>query len=230
MRCDAQVGMLSWWSCQSPVAIAAAFWIIQIVSMEECSRLTQNSMQICCSTHSVILNAMATQYTCSLNGIYCPPLTSTVKSSLFVHVHSSPLSLAAGSQGCCANRSYCINNGCTFSGKTDTHTPGYENHVPCFYLLHAVIARSVPSGCVNQAFKSLLNFRKLKFVWSWLWFLIIQNESKHFTNGKAHISQDYSSHLPTSMCSHLMKSKCNRIDLNSPSSSGFWMAFLTGDP
>ena len=36
----------------------------------------QNLMQIRCSTHSAILNAM-------------------VKSSLFLHVHSSPLSLAA---------------------------------------------------------------------------------------------------------------------------------------
>ena len=30
----------------------------------------QNLMQIHCSTHSVILNAMATQYTCSLSSIY----------------------------------------------------------------------------------------------------------------------------------------------------------------
>ena len=29
-------------------------------------------MQIRCSTHSVILNVMVTQYTCSLNGIYHP--------------------------------------------------------------------------------------------------------------------------------------------------------------
>ena len=50
--------------------IAPAFWIIQIVSTEECSGLTQNLMQICCSTCSVILNVTATQYTCSLNGIY----------------------------------------------------------------------------------------------------------------------------------------------------------------
>ena len=49
-----------------------AFWIIQIVSTEECSSLMQNLMQICCSARSVILNVMATQYTCSLNGIYCP--------------------------------------------------------------------------------------------------------------------------------------------------------------
>ena len=48
------------------------FWIIQIVSLEECSSLMQNLMQICCSTHSVILDAIATQYTCSLNSVYCP--------------------------------------------------------------------------------------------------------------------------------------------------------------
>ena len=50
--------------------IAVAFGIIWIVSMEECSSLMQNWMQICCSTCSVILNATATQYTCSLNSIY----------------------------------------------------------------------------------------------------------------------------------------------------------------
>ena len=52
--------------------IAAAFWIIWIVSEEGCSSLMQNWMKIRCSTCSVILNAMATQYTCSLNGIYHP--------------------------------------------------------------------------------------------------------------------------------------------------------------
>ena len=55
---------------QLPVAVA--FWIIQIVSTEERSNLMQNLMQIHCSTRSVILNVTATQYTCSLNGIYCP--------------------------------------------------------------------------------------------------------------------------------------------------------------
>ena len=52
--------------------IAAAFCIIQIVSTEECSSLMQNLMQICCSVHLVILNVMATQYTCPLNDIDCP--------------------------------------------------------------------------------------------------------------------------------------------------------------
>ena len=54
---------------QLPTVVA--FWIIQIVSVEECSSLTQNLMQIRCSTHSVILNAVATLYTCSLKWIFC---------------------------------------------------------------------------------------------------------------------------------------------------------------
>ena len=52
--------------------IATAFWIIPIVYTEECSSLTQNLMRIHCCAHSVFLNVMATQYTCSLNSVYQP--------------------------------------------------------------------------------------------------------------------------------------------------------------
>ena len=69
IRKDARVGTLLWWSCQSPVA---SFWIVQIVSAEECSSLVQSLVQIRCSTHSVILDVMAIQYTCSFNGV-CHP-------------------------------------------------------------------------------------------------------------------------------------------------------------
>ena len=41
-----------------------AFWIIRIVSVEECSSLMQNLIQIRCSTYSVVLNVTTTQYTC----------------------------------------------------------------------------------------------------------------------------------------------------------------------
>ena len=50
--------------------IAVAFWIIPVVSMREWSSLTQNLMQICCSTHSVI--SIVTRYRCSLDGVYHP--------------------------------------------------------------------------------------------------------------------------------------------------------------
>ena len=49
--------------------IAVGFWIRWIVSPEEYSRLMQNLCRFVVLL-SVILNAMATQYTCSFNGIY----------------------------------------------------------------------------------------------------------------------------------------------------------------
>ena len=53
---------------------AVAFWTIRIISTEECSSLKQNLMQIRCSSHSVILNAMATQYTCSQQHLVPTPI------------------------------------------------------------------------------------------------------------------------------------------------------------
>ena len=47
-----------------------------------------------------------------------PPLTSTVKSSLFMHAHSSPPCLAARLHRCHANCSHFINNGWAFSRQT----------------------------------------------------------------------------------------------------------------
>ena len=69
--------MHEWLCCCNETAnhqlpIAAVFWILQIMSTEECSSLMQNLMCICCSTSSVILNEMTTQYTRSLSGVYHP--------------------------------------------------------------------------------------------------------------------------------------------------------------
>ena len=90
---------------------AAAFWIIWIVSTEECSSLTQNLMQIHCSARSVILNAMATQDTCSLNGIYHPHWL--VQWSGHCSHMRIPVPLAARSHRCRANHSRYINNSWT---------------------------------------------------------------------------------------------------------------------
>ena len=112
--------MMQEWACchneaanhQLPIAMAS--WIIQMVSMEEGSSLIQNLMQICYSAHSVILNATATKYTC----LPMAPLMSTVKSALFTHGHSSPLSLASRLHQPHANHSHYINIGWTFSRQT----------------------------------------------------------------------------------------------------------------
>ena len=59
--------------CTIPIVSSPkAFWIIWIASMEKCSSLLQNLMQIHCCNRSVILNVMVTRYTYSLNGIYHP--------------------------------------------------------------------------------------------------------------------------------------------------------------
>ena len=67
IRGDAWVSTLSWWSCQSPVAHSFSLLNHLDTSMEECSSLIQNLMQTHCSTYSVILNMMTTQYTRKLS-------------------------------------------------------------------------------------------------------------------------------------------------------------------
>ena len=62
----------------------------------------------------------AEEYSMSTQRRLLPPLTSTAKSSLFMHVHSSPLSLAARLHQCCSNLSCYIDNGWTFSGLAPT--------------------------------------------------------------------------------------------------------------
>ena len=111
-RHDPWAGVFLWWSFQSLVPIAAAFWIIWIVSTEECSSSMQNLMQIHCSTHSDVLSTRATQSTCSLKDVYCP----TDKYSEVVIVQACTFqSILFGCQitlmSC--NNSYYINNGLT---------------------------------------------------------------------------------------------------------------------
>ena len=99
---------------------AADFQIIRILSTEECSSFTQNLMQIRCSIlshfefdgHTV---HMFTQWH------LLPLLTSTVKSSLFMHAHSSPLSLDARLHRCHANHSHYTKSSWAFSGQSSSY-------------------------------------------------------------------------------------------------------------
>ena len=92
VRHDAWAGTLSWWSCQSPVVHRCG--LLNHLNSFHGGMFKLNAK---CGAdlllYSLMLNIMATQYTYSPHLLL--PLTSTVKSSLFMHVHSSPLSLAA---------------------------------------------------------------------------------------------------------------------------------------
>ena len=118
MRCDAWAGALLWWHCQSPVAHSCSLLnhlnsfcrgIFKLNAKYDVSSLLYSLSHFECYGHTV---HMLTQQ--------CPPppLTSTVKLSLFTHVHSSPVSLAARLHWCGTKHSCYTNNDWTFSGKT----------------------------------------------------------------------------------------------------------------
>ena len=68
-----------------------------------------------------------------------PPLISTMKSLLFMHMHSSPLSLTARLRGCCTNHSRYINNGWTCSGQ-----PPWKE-ISLFLKVHTSVLRRTQS-------------------------------------------------------------------------------------
>ena len=117
-RCDVWAGTLFWWSCQSPVAQSCSLLnhlssfhggLFKLNTRFDADSLLYLLSHFECNSHMV---HMLTQQ-CLL-----PPLSSTVKSSLFTQVHSSPLSLIARLHRSHANLSHYINNGWTFSGQT----------------------------------------------------------------------------------------------------------------
>ena len=95
MRCDAWAGTLSWWSCQSPVAHSNSL----LSHLNSCHKgmFTLNAtfdagLLLCWLSHFERDGHRVHMLT---QRHLLPPLTSTAKSSLFMHAHSSSLSLAA---------------------------------------------------------------------------------------------------------------------------------------
>ena len=115
LRHDAWAGVLSWWSCQTPLAHGRGLLnhhnsfcggMFKLNKKFDPDSLLYSLSHFECHGHTVHI----------LTQQCLPPLlTSTVTSSLFTHVHSSPLSLAARLHQCHANHSHYINNGWTFS-------------------------------------------------------------------------------------------------------------------
>ena len=116
---DAWVGTSPGWSCQSPAAHSCSLLnhldsfhrgMFKLNTQFDADSLLYLLSHFECNGYPV--QHMLTQWCLP------PSLTSTVKWSLFRHVHSGPPSLAARLLRCCANRSCYINNGCTFSRQT----------------------------------------------------------------------------------------------------------------
>ena len=111
MRCDAWAGALSWWSCQSAVAHSCGL-------LNHPNSFHEGMLKLNAKSDADSLLYSLSHFECNNNTVHMlvqwcllPPLTSTVKSSLFTHPHSSPFSLAATSHWCHTNHSRYINNG-----------------------------------------------------------------------------------------------------------------------
>ena len=134
-----QEGTLLWWSCPSPVACSCGLLnhpdsfcgeMLKLKTKFDADLLLYSLSHFECDGHTV---PMLTQQCLP------PPLTSTVKLSLFMHAHSSPPSLAARLHQCRATVLIMLTMaGRTFSGQTIymfTFSPPLceEGSFPLFY-------------------------------------------------------------------------------------------------
>ena len=130
MRRDAWAGVLLWWSCQSPVVHSCSF--LNHLNSFHGGMFKFNAKSDADLLLYLLSHFECDGHTCSLNSIY-HPLTSTVKSSLFTQVHSSPLSLAARLHQCHAKHPYYINNAGLFPVRLRNV---FEVHLHCRIYLY----------------------------------------------------------------------------------------------
>ena len=110
--------VVSWWSCQSPVA--HSFGLLNHLNSFFGAMFKHNTKFNVGSFLYLLSHFGCDSHTRHMLTQQClpPPLTSTVKLSLFTQVHSSPLSLAARVHQCCPNCPHYNNNGWTFPRQT----------------------------------------------------------------------------------------------------------------
>ena len=113
------MGILSRWSCQSPVVHSCSLVHSYLNSFLR-TMFKLNTKFDAGSLLYLLSHFEFDSHTVHMLTHWCllPPLTSTVRSSLFTHAHSSPFSLAARLHWCRTNYSCYINNGWTFSGQS----------------------------------------------------------------------------------------------------------------
>ena len=142
VRPDTWLGMLLGWSCKSPVAPSSGL-------LNHPNSFCEGIFELNVRFDADLLLYSLSHFECHSCTVYMlpqrhllPPLTSTVKSSLFTHAHSSPLSWAAKLHQCCANHSHYINNGCTFPDKKIFQNKVIPNTLLKFVLLFSMKKRN----------------------------------------------------------------------------------------
>ena len=146
MRRDAWTGTLLRWSCQ-PLAAHSCDLLNHLNSFPT------GMFKLNAKFYADLFLYSLSHLECDSHTVYMltrqclpPPRTSTVKSSLFMHVHSSPLSLEARLHWCQANCSHCINNGWMARPFLDTHVYAYMHAHICILYTHACVYAYVCDG------------------------------------------------------------------------------------
>ena len=142
-------GTLLWWSCQPPVAYSYGLLNHRNSYHGGMFKLNTNfDGDLFLYLLSHFERDSHTVHVLTQWGLL-PPLTSTVKLSLFMHAHSSMLSLAATLHWCHTNHFHCITNGWTFPSQTlyaQSFAPRkglvHLQQLPCD--LHALLVGGVP--------------------------------------------------------------------------------------
>ena len=128
-RHDAWAGLLSRWNCQSPVAHSCGL-------LNHPKNFHERMFTLNTKFDEDFLLYLLGHFECDGHTVHMltsrcrpSPPTSTVKSSLFTHAHSSPLSLAARLHWCRENHSCYVNSVLTFSRQTSEMI---KNRNKCF--------------------------------------------------------------------------------------------------
>ena len=105
-----------WWSCRSLLAHSCSL-------LSHLSSFCRGMFKLNTECDADLLLYLLSHLECDSHTLHMltAPLTGTVKSSLFMHAHSSPLSLAARLYQCRANHSRYISDGWTSPGQTSSY-------------------------------------------------------------------------------------------------------------
>ena len=175
MRCDAWAGALSWWSCQSPLAHSCS--LLNHLNTFYRGMLKLNAKNWCRFV-ALLAQSFWMQWPHSTHAHSTVPLTSTVNLSLFTHVHSRPLSLAARLHWCHANPSY-INNGCFFSRQTSYAKRIFQNLCIIYRFINLTGALETATRISGLRPRGLLEILLYFLLWN-------QKEKKHMCNLREH--------------------------------------------
>ena len=154
-----------WESCQSPVAHSCSL-------LNHPNSFCRGMFKLNAKFDAYSLLYLLSHFECDGHTVHMltqwrlpPPRSITMKLSLFMHVHSSLLSLAASLHECHANHSHYITNGWTFPGQSLWFS-FFILFMWCIMLTNLQILKQLCILGTNPTWLWYIIF----FMYCWIWF------------------------------------------------------------